>query len=323
MTGLYIAIEGIDGTGKSTQASRLAEHYDSILVAEPGSTHLAQTLRQIVKDPSVSMGVEAEALLFAAARADLLHTVVDPAISGYSDQIVISDRSVYSSLAYQGFREGKDLLLDVWNANRWATKNHSLLPDLVLQIDLDAETAFSRRSSRPDDRMEATTRTEDLIDGFNRVRQGIHSTLNAWKTTWVKIDGLGTPDEVFEEMVEAVEKYRSTTRSPSPQYLTGPGAYRRAMVFEASHFATASDIAVGVSDEGRGKGAARKSHYYRKNDGLGEARWISLCRGSKPTKIKVDCSDDPQVTCTRCLLHSDGVRSLDFSRSVDSSDDTL
>lgn len=303
--GIYIAVEGIDGAGKSTQVQRLAERYSAITVAEPGGTPFAQALRQIVKDPSLEMGWEAEALLFASARADLIREVVVPCIA--QDLTIISDRSVYSSLAYQGYRKNMDTIGQVWEANRLATLDWKVLPDLVLQIDVDPEDSIARRGGRgADDRMEAVTKSDDLVHGFNAVRTGLRSRLGVARTTWVKVDGSGTPDEVFDEMVWAIDRYVEGG---------GPRSSMPAVKYtdrDRQAFIDAEQIAIGTGD-GLPRGTQRKSHFYRLERGHGYDHWVSLCRKSAPSTITIDRHPRALPTCVRCERYSDSVADLDFT----------
>lgn len=145
MTGHYIAFEGIEGTGKSTIAARLAAHLErrgiSVLrVREPGGTVTGERIRHVLLDPEGSVAPWSEALLFAAARAQLANELVGPALR--SGDWVVSDRSVYSSLAYQGGGRGLGVskvrsvnepgLGEVW-------------PQLVFLLRLDAATGLARQ----------------------------------------------------------------------------------------------------------------------------------------------------------------------------------
>lgn len=109
MSGHYIAFEGIEGTGKSTMAARLTNHLETLenkvlRVREPGGTVTGERIRRVLLDPDGSVSPWSEALLFAAARAQLAHESVGPALE--SGSWVVTDRSVYSSLAYQGAGRG-------------------------------------------------------------------------------------------------------------------------------------------------------------------------------------------------------------------------
>ena len=117
--GYFISFEGIDRSGKSTQVEMLAAVLGdrAITVREPGGTPLGEALRHMVKDTSIPMGSRAEALLFAAARAELVETVIKPALD--EGRIVIADRFIDSSLAYQGVARGLGLS-SIADLNDWA-----------------------------------------------------------------------------------------------------------------------------------------------------------------------------------------------------------
>jgi len=145
VAGLYIALEGPEGSGKSTQLRILADRLrhlglEVVEIREPGGVEIAEAIRSILLD-SAHRGLtpEAEMLLFAAARAQLVREVVRPALE--QGRIVLSDRSVYASLAYQGVARtlGVDVVRRV---NEVATGG--LLPDLVLVLDLPPEEGLSR-----------------------------------------------------------------------------------------------------------------------------------------------------------------------------------
>ncbi|NNF56175.1 MAG: dTMP kinase [Acidimicrobiales bacterium] len=148
--GLYIALEGGEGSGKSSQAKRLARRIDAVLTREPGGTGLGAELRQLLLSPDLpEISARAEALLMAADRAEHMELVVEPALA--AGRHVVADRSVYSSLAYQGGARG--LGVDaVMAINQFGLKGR--LPDKVVLLEADAEVARSRMTSLPD-RLEA------------------------------------------------------------------------------------------------------------------------------------------------------------------------
>lgn len=144
----YLAVEGIDGAGKSTVARALADALlesgtPVMLVREPGGTAVGESIRQLVLGLGNELDHWTEALLFAAARAQLAATVVTPALQ--RGEIVISDRSYYSSLAYQG--GGRGLGVDVVrHVNE--TGLRGVVPDLVVLLRLDPESGLAREDER-------------------------------------------------------------------------------------------------------------------------------------------------------------------------------
>ena len=185
--GRYIALEGAEGCGKSTHAARLAAALDAVLTRETGGTDIGRRIREILHDTSVTnLSDRSEALLVAADRAQHIDEVVRPALA--DGRHVVSDRSVYSSLAYQGYGRGLDLA-DVRTINTWAM--HSAWPDLVVFIDVDEVSLAQRMRSRDLDRFERAG------DAFHaRVRAGFREMAAADPTHWVTIDGTATKDEV-------------------------------------------------------------------------------------------------------------------------------
>ncbi len=147
MSGFYLALEGIEGSGKSTVGRILAQRLgelgiDSITVREPGGTDLGEELRRMVLH-SGHMAPWAEAALFAASRAQLATEVIAPALA--DGRWVISDRSYYSSLAYQGGGRG----LGVESVRRLnETVLDGVLPDLVVVLDVEPEIGFARETER-------------------------------------------------------------------------------------------------------------------------------------------------------------------------------
>ncbi len=148
----YIAFEGGEGTGKSTQARVLAERVEGLVSFEPGATSLGASLRTLVLDPEqATIGARAETLMMAADRAQHLDEVVLPALA--AGRHVVSDRSAYSSLAYQG--GGRELGIDeVQTVNDWALGGR--WPDAVVLLQLPREEA-RRRLDRRLDRLEQET----------------------------------------------------------------------------------------------------------------------------------------------------------------------
>ena len=194
--GRYIALEGAEGCGKSTQAARLADALGAVLTRETGGTSIGQRIRAILHDTTVThLAHRAEALLTAADRAQHLEEVVRPALA--AGRHVVSDRSVYSALAYQGY--GRDLSVDeVREINRWAIGDR--WPDLVVLIDASPAVLEKRMRSR-----QQLDRFEQEGDEFHeRVRDGFRRMAEGDPTHWVVVDGALAPNDVFAAIRAAV-----------------------------------------------------------------------------------------------------------------------
>ena len=183
--GLFIAFEGGEACGKSTQAALLAARLGAVLTREPGGTAVGEQVRAILLDPETSaLDRRCEALLLAAARAQHVAEVVAPALAG--GRTVVTDRFSHSSLAYQGY--GRGLPLDEVRAlSEWATGD--LWPDAVVLLDLAAGEAESRRG-RPD-RFES-----ESSDFHRRVEAGFRTLADEDPKRWRVVDGSGTVEEV-------------------------------------------------------------------------------------------------------------------------------
>lgn len=189
--GLYIAFEGAEGCGKSTQAARLASSIGAVVTRETGGTEIGARLREILHDTSVhNLAPRAEALITAADRAQHIAEVVGPALA--AGRTVVSDRSVYSSLAYQGY--GRELDVDeIRRLNEWGTGG--CWPDVVVLIDTPDEVIAERMSRRNLDRFEAAGRAfhERVIAGFRLMAA-------ADPDRWVTVETVGTIDHVAEKI---------------------------------------------------------------------------------------------------------------------------
>jgi dTMP kinase len=194
--GRLITIEGLDGAGKSTLAEALADRLGARLLREPGGVDLSERIRTLVKDPGLQVSPRAEALLYAAARAQLVEELVEPLLE--AGTTVVLDRFVDSSLAYQG--GGRGLGLDAVGAvNRFATGG--LSPDVTLLLRVDIATGRMRLGGRGEvpDRLER----EDAAF-FERV-QSVYDQLADQPQVRV-IDASGSPEEVLEEALRAVSE---------------------------------------------------------------------------------------------------------------------
>ena len=145
MSGLFIVFEGGDGGGKSTQVARLVEslraHSHTVVATrEPGGTRIAEKIRHVILDPeNLELCDRAEALLYAASRAEHVHHVIKPALE--RGEIVVSDRYMDSSIIYQGLGRGLGAE-EVRNLNLWATEG--LRPDLTIVLDVPADFGLER-----------------------------------------------------------------------------------------------------------------------------------------------------------------------------------
>jgi dTMP kinase len=192
--GRLIAFEGGEGSGKSTQAARLATRLGVVLTGEPGGTSVGARIRRLVLDPDVRfLDARAEALLMAADRAQHMAEVIGPALAEGTD--VVTDRFVGSSLAYQGY--GRQLSVDeLREISAWATGGVDA--DLVLLLDLPADRARARLDGAPD-RVEA-----EAADFHDRVVAGFRELAALDPGRWIVVDGDGTPDEVEARVLAAV-----------------------------------------------------------------------------------------------------------------------
>ncbi|MFJ8182893.1 dTMP kinase [Streptomyces sp. NPDC096105] len=190
-SGFFIALEGGDGAGKSTQAEALADWirskgHEVVLTREPGATPVGKRLRSILLDvSSAGLSHRAEALLYAADRAEHVDTVVRPALE--RGAVVISDRYIDSSVAYQG--AGRDLSpTEIARINRWATAG--LVPNLTVLLDVEPETARERFTEAPD-RLES-----EPAEFHARVRSGFLTLAAADPGRYLVVDAGQEPEAV-------------------------------------------------------------------------------------------------------------------------------
>ena len=192
--GRWIALDGIEACGKSTQVGLLAERLGALATREPGGTVVGARIRQIVLDPEHGeLSDRSEVLLYAADRAQHVVEVVQPAL--VAGRHVVADRSWASTLAYQGF--GRRLDIDeIDRINRWAMDG--LLPDLVILLRIPVDEAMLRLG-RDRDRLEREDEAfhRRVADGFERLASGDPQR-------WVVVDGMGTVDDVAARVAEVV-----------------------------------------------------------------------------------------------------------------------
>ena len=195
--GRYIAFEGLEGCGKSTHVTRLAATLNGITTREPGGTAIGASLRAAMLDTSNTMlSPRAEALMMAADRAQHLDELVLPALNAGTH--VVSDRSAYSSLAYQGY--GRLLDIDeLKRFNNWAIAGN--WPDLVVFIDVPLDTLLERLKKRELDRFEREDRAF-----FERIHAGFTAMAASDSQRWLVVDGTPPKDELASTIATAVKQ---------------------------------------------------------------------------------------------------------------------
>jgi dTMP kinase len=194
--GRFLALEGIDGCGKSTQARSLADTLGALLTHEPGATPIGQALRRILLDPDEpAPAPRTEALLMAADRAEHVAAVVEPALA--AGTWVVSDRYSGSTIAYQGY--GRGLPTDELAAVV-AFATAGLVADLSILVDVEVEVAAARLSAAGDgDRLERLG-----ADFASRVREGFLTQAVADPEHWVVVDGTENAPALTAHIVAAV-----------------------------------------------------------------------------------------------------------------------
>jgi len=196
--GRWIALEGGEGSGKSTQARLLAAALGAVLTREPGGTGVGERIRSLLLDPALVVDDRAEALLMAADRAEHWRRVISPKLD--TGQTVVSDRSAWSSLAYQGHARGLDIDT-VRQISDWALRGR--WPDLAVLIDVPAPVVAQRlaEAGRAPDRLEGEG------GGFHeRVRAGFASLAAGSPDRWCVVDGTGTEAEVAARVASSVRE---------------------------------------------------------------------------------------------------------------------
>ncbi len=208
MKGIFLTMEGPDGSGKTTQILKLKEHlmqhgYEEVVVTrEPGGTVISEAIRGILLNREYAeMDDRTEALLYAAARAQLVAQVIKPALD--AGKAVISDRFVDSSAVYQGMARGLGVE-KIYELNGFAMQG--IWPDLTIHLDLPAEVGLARAKSRAElDRMEAQSTTF-----HEKVAQGYRDLAALAPERIVTIDATQDIDTIHAAIVDRVEKLLAT-----------------------------------------------------------------------------------------------------------------
>lgn len=202
MRGFFIALEGPDGSGKSTIIKLIGNYLkdkgiEFVMTREPGGTLIGEEIRHIILDEkNTNMGAETEALLYAAARGQHIHEKILPSLE--EGKLVLCDRFVLSSLAYQGV--GRDLGIENVKAiNDFAIKG--VYPDLILFFHVDPEVTLERKTeNQGGDRLE-----QEGNDFHRKVYEGYMGLLKLYPKNIKVIDATKSIEEVFEQSIKEVE----------------------------------------------------------------------------------------------------------------------
>jgi dTMP kinase len=203
---MFITLDGIDGGGKSTQVKRLCDFLRNaghrvVAVRDPGGTPTGEAIRSLLLDSDLAMNRRSEAMLFMAARGELVHRVIRPAID--SGAVVVSDRFLLANVVYQSISadalDGDLLTEDLWRIGQWATGG--LRPDITLLLDLPADVAMAR-IDRPADRMESRG-----VEYLALVRQAFLSQLPHASLQTHVIDASQPPEHVHQTIRAAILDY--------------------------------------------------------------------------------------------------------------------
>ena len=193
---MFISLEGIDGSGKSTQATLLAEALgpETLLIREPGGTGAAERIRELLADPALEIDPFAELLLFSAARADLVARVIRPGVEAGRD--IVADRFADSSVAYQGGARGLGTshVLSLTD-----TVIDGLWPDLTVLLRVDPEVGLGRADG--EDRFEA-----EGVDLQRAVAEAYEEIAAIAADRVVPVDASGTVEEVHGRVMEVVRQ---------------------------------------------------------------------------------------------------------------------
>jgi dTMP kinase len=207
--GIFITFEGPDGAGKSTIINMVAQEFENILLTrEPGGIDIAEQIRSVILDKeNTLMDPRTEALLYAAARRQHLIEKVKPALA--EGKIVLCDRFVDSSLAYQGYARGLGID-EVFAINQFAIEN--LMPELTIYFDIEPELGLKRinkNKGREINRLDL-----ENLEFHQKVSTGYHLLIERFPDRIQSIDASGTVEEVFQETLKIIVE-KLAKRKPS------------------------------------------------------------------------------------------------------------
>ena len=200
-SGIFITFEGPDGAGKTTILSMVATHFKEAMVTrEPGGIDIAEQIRQVILNKeNTAMDPRTEALLYAAARRQHLIEKVKPALE--EGKMVLCDRFVDSSLAYQGY--ARDLGIDeVWSINQFAIED--LMPQLTIYFDIEPELGLKRINKNKE--REINRLDLENLEFHQKVRDGYYLLMERFPDRIVRIDASGTVEEVYEQTVKMINE---------------------------------------------------------------------------------------------------------------------
>ncbi|MDD3570071.1 MAG: dTMP kinase [Lachnospiraceae bacterium] len=203
MRGKFITVEGTDGAGKSTQIDLLVKYlqnkgFEVVVTREPGGTSISEKIREIILDvENGEMSDITEALLYAASRAQHINQKIKPAVE--AGKVVICDRFVDSSIAYQGYARGLDMNL-IEDVNRYAVDN--MTPDATLFFDIKPEIGIARKKNVQSlDRIE-----KEALDFHYKVYNGYKELLQKYPQRIKRIDAEKDVEEVHAQVVEVLKQ---------------------------------------------------------------------------------------------------------------------
>ena len=200
---MFISFEGLDGSGKTTQVMRLASWLRTagmnvVQLREPGGTRIGDAVRAILHDhANANMDARTELLLYCASRAQLIVEQVQPHLA--AGGIVLSDRFADSTIAYQGYGRGLDIVF-LTTLLQFATRG--VKPDITLFFDLTPEDALERRLTSDG---EVNRLDVEAMDFHRRVRDGYSALIAQEPARWLVIDASGTPDAVAAQVIDAIK----------------------------------------------------------------------------------------------------------------------
>jgi len=201
LPGQFIVLDGPEGTGKTTQVERLVRRLKDLgrratAVRDPGSTPVSERIRDVLLDKRLpEMDVRTEVFLYMASRAEMVARIIRPALE--VGLVVVSDRFVSSTVAYQGSAGGVEPAL-IWDLGRMACAG--IEPDLTVILDMDIEASFARLK-REHDRIESRDRAY-----HEKVRQGFLAMARERPDRFVVVDAARPPDDVARDIEEAVRR---------------------------------------------------------------------------------------------------------------------